>query len=217
MILYQVRNWKTSKNRSRQHHDATRQTTRRWKRWPSCLWKTPTGFLLYRDELTGWLRSLDKVGHETARAFYLEAWNGDGSHEVDRIGRGSLFIKAVCVSVLGGIQPGPLSAYVEGAFDNGEAADGLLQRLQVLVYPDRPDFDPTDLSPDLEARERAYKVFERLAEFDVAGFLGHAPDDDEVPYVQFDDKARRFSAGGAIRLKVRLSAGSILQRSKATL
>jgi len=120
-----------------------------------------------------------------------EAWNGDGSHEVDRIGRGSLFVKAVCVSVLGGIQPGPLLSYVEGAFDDGESADGLLQRLQVLVYPDRGRFDPTDLSPDLDARDRAYKVFKGLADLDVGGFVGHAPEEaEEVPCLNFDDGAQ---------------------------
>ena len=152
----------------------------------------PDGLLLYRDELTGWLRSLDKAGHEAARAFYLEAWNGDGSHEVDRIGRGSLFVKAVCVSVLGGIQPGPLSSYVEGAFDDGESADGLLQRLQVLVYPDRGRFDPTDISPDLDARDRAHKVLKGLADLDVEGFVGRAPGEaEDVPYVNFDDGAQQ--------------------------
>jgi hypothetical protein len=151
----------------------------------------PDGLLLYRDELTGWLRSLDKAGHEAARAFYLEAWNGDGSHEVDRIGRGSLFVKAVCVSILGGIQPGPLSSYVVGAFDDGESADGLLQRLQILVYPDRGRFDPTDLSPDLDARDRAYKVFKELADLDVEEFVGRAPGEaEEVPYLNFDDGAQ---------------------------
>jgi putative DNA primase/helicase len=155
------------------------------------LMDNPDGLLLYRDELTGWLRSLDKAGHEAARAFYLEAWNGDGSHEVDRIGRGSLFVKALCVSVLGGIQPGPLSSYVEGAFDDGESADGLLQRLQVLVYPDRGRFDPTDLSPDLDARDRAYKVFKELADLDVEEFVGRAPGEaEEVPYLNFDDGAQ---------------------------
>jgi hypothetical protein len=151
----------------------------------------PDGLLLYRDELTGWLRSLDKAGHEPARAFYLEGWSGDGSHEVDRIGRGSQFVKAVCVSILGGIQPGPLSSYVEGAFDDGESADGLLQRLQIFVYPDRGRFDPTDLSPDLDARDRAYKVFKELADLDVEEFVGHAPGEaEEVPYLNFDDGAQ---------------------------
>jgi hypothetical protein len=155
------------------------------------LMDNPDGLLLYRDELTGWLRSLDKAGHEAARAFYLEAWNGDGSHEVDRIGRGSLFVKALCVSVLGGIQPGPLSSYVEGAFDDGESADGLLQRLQVLVYPDRGRFEPTDLSPDLDARDRAHNVFKGLADLDVEEFVDRAPGEaEEVPYLNFDDGAQ---------------------------
>jgi len=159
------------------------------------LMTNPTGLLLYRDELTGWLKSLDKAGHEAARAFYLEAWNGDGSHEVDRIGRGSLFVPAVCVSVLGGIQPGPLGVYVEGAFDEAESADGLLQRLQVLVYPDRGDFDPTDLAPDLDARSRAYDAFKGLAEIDVGKFVGGVKDEEEMPCVHFDDDAQAIFDG----------------------
>lgn len=155
------------------------------------LLENPNGLLLYRDELTGWLRSLDKAGQETARAFYLEAWNGDVPHEIDRIGRGSLYVKAVCISVLGGIQPGPLSSYVEGAFDDGEASDGLLQRLQVIVYPDRGEYETTDLAPDLDARNRAYDVFRGLAELDVKKFIGYEPDDDEVPAVGFSPEAQK--------------------------
>jgi hypothetical protein len=102
-----------------------------------------------------------------------------------------LFVKALCVSVLGGIQPGPLSSYVEGAFDDGEGADGLLQRLQVLVYPDRGRFEPTDLSPNLDARDRAHNVFKGLAELDVEKFVGHAlGESEEVPYLNFDDGAQ---------------------------
>jgi hypothetical protein len=102
-------------------------------------------------------------------------------------------VKAVCVSILGGIQPGPLSFYVEGAFDDGESADGLLQRLQVLVYPDRGRFDPTDLSTDLDARDRAYKVFKELADLDVEKFVDRAPGEaEEVPYLNFDDGAQEI-------------------------
>jgi putative DNA primase/helicase len=35
--------------------------------------------LLYRDELIGFLRTLDREGHENDCAFYCEAWNGTGS------------------------------------------------------------------------------------------------------------------------------------------
>ena len=61
----------------------------------------PDQILYYRGKLMGWLRPLDKAGREADRAFYLEAWNGKGSFSVDRIGRGSLHVPAVCVSVLG--------------------------------------------------------------------------------------------------------------------
>src|SRR4029453_7681695 len=58
--------------------------------------ENPNGLLLFRDELTGWLRMLDRDGHESDRSFYLEAWNGTNSYTYDRIGRGTLPIKAAC-------------------------------------------------------------------------------------------------------------------------
>jgi putative DNA primase/helicase len=58
--------------------------------------ENPNGLLVFRDELVGFLRSLDKYGREGDRQFYLEAWNGDQSFSVDRIGRGSLRVEAFC-------------------------------------------------------------------------------------------------------------------------
>ena len=92
--------------------------------------------LIFRDELTGFLRQMDRDGHEQDRAFYLEAWNGNGRFTYDRIGRGTIDIEACCVSVLGGIQPGPLTAYLEAMAHGGAADDGLIQRLQMMVWPD---------------------------------------------------------------------------------
>jgi hypothetical protein len=152
----------------------------------------PDGILYYRDELMGWLRSLDKAGREADRAFYLEAWNGNGSFSVDRIGRGSLHVPAVCVSVLGGIQPGPLSTYVKDALGEAEKADGLLQRFQVLVYPDLRAYDPVDRRPDLEAKNRAHDVFEGLAALDPEAFGAVADGEGEVPYVRFDAEAQEI-------------------------
>ena len=65
----------------------------------------PNGVLIFRDELTGFLRQMERDGHEQDRAFYLEAWNGTGRFTYDRIGRGTIDIEACCVSLLGGIQP----------------------------------------------------------------------------------------------------------------
>jgi putative DNA primase/helicase len=52
------------------------------------LQQNPNGLLLYRDELSGWLRSLDKTGREGDREFYLESWTGTGGYTVDRGGVG---------------------------------------------------------------------------------------------------------------------------------
>jgi Protein of unknown function (DUF3987) len=39
----------------------------------------PNGLLLFRDELSGFLHTLDRAGHENDRAFYCEAWHGTGA------------------------------------------------------------------------------------------------------------------------------------------
>src|SRR4030095_6451295 len=57
--------------------------------------ENPAGLLLIRDELAGWLRTLEKPGREGDREFFLEAWNGVGDFYVDRIGRGTLHIPAL--------------------------------------------------------------------------------------------------------------------------
>ena len=98
----------------------------------------PNGLLVFRDELTGWLRQLDKDGQEGARSFTSKAWGGKGSYVFDRIGRSTLHIDSACVSILGGIQPGPLIDYVSAANGQGRGADGLLQRFQLIVWPDDP-------------------------------------------------------------------------------
>ena len=48
---------------------------------------------------------------------------------------GTLRIEAACVSILGAITPGPLSAYLREALD-GLCDDGFIQRFQVSVYPE---------------------------------------------------------------------------------
>ena len=128
--------------------------------------ENPSGLLLYRDELMGFLKTLEKQGHEGDRAFYLESWNGTGSYSYDRIGRGSLFIPSNTVGVLGGIQPGKISSYIRGCA-SGENDDGLISRIQILVYPDTDKpYKHVDRSPDTEAKNRAYEVFRKLAHLD---------------------------------------------------
>lgn len=124
----------------------------------------PWGLLASRDELHGLLRSLDKEGQEGARAFYLQGYDGNQGYIFDRIGRGkNLRIPAVCLALLGGIQPGKLQAYIHDAVSGGSGDDGLLQRFGLLVWPDiGKDWKNVDRFPDTPARRAAFETFQRL-------------------------------------------------------
>ena len=96
----------------------------------------PRGVLALADELSGLLQSLDTAGQEAARGFYLSGWSGTGSYSFDRIGRGSITLSRYCLSVFGGFQPDRIRAYVQFAQRGNSKNDGLLQRFQLLVWPD---------------------------------------------------------------------------------
>src|SRR5438128_8919508 len=98
--------------------------------------QNPNGVMAFRDEVSGLLEHLDREGQEGARAFYLEAWDGLGRYTYDRIGRGTLDIESVTLSILGSIQPGKLFGCLRSALQGGTGDDGLMQRFQLIVYPD---------------------------------------------------------------------------------
>ncbi|MEJ8821045.1 DUF3987 domain-containing protein [Variovorax humicola] len=150
----------------------------------------PQGLLVFRDELTGLLASWEKEGHESDKAFYLEGWNGTGSFNIDRIGRGSLRIKNHCLGVFGGIQPELLQRYL-AAMSVALGNDGRIQRFQVMVYPDSVAWEWRDRHPVKGAREAVRDLFDRLAHFDPVQD-GAAPADDfvKLPHFQFDDEAQ---------------------------
>lgn len=152
----------------------------------------PSGMLVLRDELTGLLAMMEKAGHEGDRAFYLEAWNGTSSYDTDRIGRGSIQIKNLCLSIFGGIQPDKLLAYLEQA-SHSLGNDGLLQRLQLLVYPDHRPWEWSDRAPNKAAQSDAFKIFEVLDDFDPVSW-GSAPADDRIkfPHFCFDEEAQEI-------------------------
>jgi hypothetical protein len=148
--------------------------------------ENPCGILLFRDELNGYFRTLERQGHEADRAFYLECWNGDGSFTYDRIGRGTLHIAGACLSILGSIQPGPLADLVRGLRGSGD--DGMLQRFQLAVWPDvRPDWRNIDRPPDREARDAVQAIierFDRMAAEKLGAELG------EIPVLRFSESAQ---------------------------
>jgi len=153
--------------------------------------ENPQGILIHRDELMGLLKSLDKYGREGDRAFYLESWNGTGSYTVDRIGRGTLHIPALCLSIIGGIQPGPLRTYVHQALAGQSGDDGFIQRFQLLVWPDpSTTWENIDRSPDIPAKEKAFEIFENLDAFEP--FEPSSDGTFEIYTIRFDQDGQKI-------------------------
>lgn len=146
--------------------------------------ENPSGVLQFRDELTGLLAGWERAGREEDRAFYLEAWNGNGSKTVDRIGRGSIHVQNLCVALFGGIQPAKLQGYLRAA--TGLDNDGFVQRLQVAVYPDKPRWQYVDEYPDARARDKAFALIEQLANADFSAIAYDADEYNRYPYTRFD-------------------------------
>jgi Protein of unknown function (DUF3987) len=122
------------------------------------------GVLAFNDELYGLLKMSEKPGNEGLNDFLLSAWNGNGSYTFDRIGRGlNRRIDQVCVAVLGGIQPGRLTEHVAAANNGGQGDSGLLQRFQLMVWPDlNEEWQIVDKKPNRDAQEKVYRIFERV-------------------------------------------------------
>lgn len=164
------------------------------------------GMMVFKDELMGLLRPLDREENSEARAFYLQGWNGDGSYTFDRIGRGSnLHVPNLTLSVLGSTQPAKIQSYVDGAV-SGSGDDGLLQRFSMMVWPDAPpSWEYIDRLPSNEYRQAAFDVFDHLDALTPES-VGAEVDahDQRFPYLRFDSAASERFRDWLSALMIRL-------------
>lgn len=120
----------------------------------------PDGVLVVRDEMRGLFLHLAREESAEALAFYLTAWSG-GRYTFDRILRGTVTVEDARLSIVGGIQPGPLSELVRQA-RRGAADVGLIERF-LIAWPDVVgQWREVDRWPETEARRSAWGVFDRL-------------------------------------------------------
>lgn len=156
--------------------------------------ENPNGILLERDELVGWLRALDKEGQQEARAFYLTAADGDKSFTVDRILRGrGRHVEALCVSIIGSIQPGVLATYVRETQRGGAGDDGLLQRFGLMVYPDiSPGWINVDRAPDQAARDEIRDLVERMCSLTPEAIEAERDPHGGIPFLRFANDAQQM-------------------------
>ncbi len=112
------------------------------------------GLLSFRDEFNGFLKNIESIQKPNDRSFYLEAWNGNGTYSYDRIGRGSIPIENMTVSILGTIQPKVYASHIQNATKQGTGDDGFAQRFQLSVYPDPiKSWVKVDRKPDLISKD----------------------------------------------------------------
>src|SRR5258708_36040680 len=110
-------------------------------------------------------------------------------------------MRAACLSVLGGIQPGPLERYLRAVFA-GRGDDGLLQRFQLAVWPDGGGpWRNVDRWPNAEARARVTEVLQRLPALKPAplGAEGRTPE--ELPFLRVEPAAREAFAAWPPKLQ----------------
>jgi hypothetical protein len=170
--------------------------------------QNPNGLMVFRDELSGLLELLDREGQEGARAFYLEAWDGLGRFTYDRIMRGTLNIESVTLSVLGGIQPGKLFAYLQSAMHGGAGDDGLMQRFQLAVYPDvKKEWRNVDRWPDTDAKQKVWEILEHLNTLDPESVGAERDGDESVHFLRFAPDAQALFDDWRIDLEPRLRSG----------
>ena len=173
------------------------------------LMENPNGLLVEADEIIGLLKQLDAGGQEVARSFYLTAADGDKGYTFDRILRGKgLHIPALCLSIIGGIQPGVLAEYVRQATGGGAGADGLLQRFGLMVYPDiSPNWKEVDRYPDSEARLTVNELAERLDSMSHEDVGAEVDQYGGVPFLRFEDAAQSLFSEWRAALEHRLRSG----------
>lgn len=153
----------------------------------------PSGVLAHADELSGLLRTLDSPGQEGARGFFLAGWGGRGSHTFDRITRGSVVLNNYTLSIFGGFQPDRIKHYVQGASNGQSTNDGLLQRFQLLVWPDPvKSIEVVDRVPDKAALTEMHGAIYYLKGLANKGLNTEARSSFGASLLHFNDDAKEL-------------------------
>jgi putative DNA primase/helicase len=149
--------------------------------------ENPRGILALADELSGLLQSLDTPGQEAARGFYLSGWGGQGTYTFDRITRDSITLTRYQLAVFGGFQPDRIKAYVRQSQSGSSKNDGLLQRFQLLVWPDLSgEFSLIDRPANKQALDRMFQAITSLQQLNSTRITGAVKNSSGVQLLHFD-------------------------------
>lgn len=109
--------------------------------------ENPHGIGVFKDELNGWFKDMNKYRAGSDLEFWLSTWSGQPAH-LNRLTRPGSFVEMPFISVLGGIQPSILSTF----YSNENKENGFVDRM-LLTYPETEVqyYNDEELSSDLEA------------------------------------------------------------------
>jgi hypothetical protein len=154
----------------------------------SVLEDNPRGLLVHRDELAGWVRSMDqyKGGKGSDRQHWLNLWSTD-EVVVDRKSRHGepIILARPFVSLFGGIQPAMLGELGSGM------EDGLMDRF-LFAYPAPRHVRFTEKEIGAEAEDRYANLYRKLADLTLA--TDEYGDPNPKP-LRLSPEARKFFAG----------------------
>lgn len=179
----------------------------------------PKGLLVHRDELLTLFADLDREEKAAARGFFLTGWGGKDGYTFDRIGRGTVRIDRVNLSVLGTTQPNRLPRYMRESFQHHD--DGMVQRVQLLCWPDfAKEWRQRDEYPDAVAKTNAFACYARLADL-IPGSVGCERDafDDGagIPFLRFETGALELFNHWRATLENRLRGDDLAPQFQAHL
>jgi len=87
--------------------------------------------------------------------------------------------------VFGSIQPARIIPHIRQTL-SGTANDGLVQRFQVLVFPDVNKWSYVDKIPDKDAENRAFRLIQKLNDMDFIKDAGAILEEgNKIPYLRF--------------------------------
>jgi len=107
---------------------------------------------VFKDELAGWLKDMNKYREGSDLEFWLSCWSGKSIY-VNRVTRKGSFVDKPFISVLGGIQPNILSHF----YTDENKENGFMDRM-LISFPETEvkDYNDNEISEDAIAY---YKVF----------------------------------------------------------
>ena len=120
----------------------------------------PRGVLIYKDELTGWVRGMDQyraAGKGADRQHWLSVWSNQPI-VVDRKSRQGdpIYVERPWVSLVGGIQPAMLPEL------GGSMEDGLLDRF-LFCYPKHSHTDLSDAEIGVDTEAQYASLYDKLS------------------------------------------------------